>query len=369
MRRVDAEHIERASRRLGEAALDPALWPEIMEEVCAAAGATGASLLQTDVRTSDVPSTPGIGELFRLYFRDGWHARDSRAERGVPLVVRGEVITDQDLFTPDELCRDMLYNECLYPTGFRWFAVIGFRAGSAFWGLSMQRTTADGPFEAPDKFLLKKLSDPLTEAATLSTAVGRVVISGMTDALSLVQRPALVVDRMGCVLACNAEAERLFGDDIRVSNRRLFLHDPQARSALAELLDRMRTTPDTDSLPADPIVVRRAGGHPVVIRVLPVPAAARSPFLGARALLTLTEPRPQPGPEPRLLASLFGLTAAEARLASLMASGGSPEVAASRLGISRETARNQLKAVFLKTETHRQGELVALLAQLGAAAS
>ena len=45
------------------------------------------------------------------------------------------------------------------------------------------------------------------------------------------------------------------------------------------------------------------------------------------------------------------------RSASLMAEGLSPE----ELRISRETARNQLKAVFSKTATHRQGELVALL--------
>ena len=37
-------------------------------------------------------------------------------------------------------------------------------------------------------------------------------------------------------------------------------------------------------------------------------------------------------------------------------------MAAGELGLARETARNQLKAVFAKTGTHRQGELIALLA-------
>ena len=32
--------------------------------------------------------------------------------------------------------------------------------------------------------------------------------------------------------------------------------------------------------------------------------------------------------------------------------------------ITRETARNHLKSVFLKTDTHRQSQLVALLARL-----
>ena len=104
----------------------------------------------------------------------------------------------------------------------------------------------------------------------------------------------------------------------------------------------------------------------MLIRVLAIPSAARSPFLGARALLTFADLGPKPGPDPSLLVSLFGLTAAEARLASLVAGGAALDEVAVRLGVARETARNQLKAVFAKTETHRQGELVALLSQLTA---
>jgi DNA-binding CsgD family transcriptional regulator len=47
-----------------------------------------------------------------------------------------------------------------------------------------------------------------------------------------------------------------------------------------------------------------------------------------------------------------------------MAEGLSPERAAEELKIARGTARNHLKAVFAKTATHRQGELVALLSRL-----
>jgi DNA-binding CsgD family transcriptional regulator len=61
---------------------------------------------------------------------------------------------------------------------------------------------------------------------------------------------------------------------------------------------------------------------------------------------------------------VFGLTPAEARLASIMAEGANPEEAAEELHISRDTARNQLRAIFAKTTTHRQSELVALLSRL-----
>ena len=105
MRSVDPELIERASRRLGDAALDPAVWPTVMDEICQAAGAAGALLLQSDVRTIDVPVTESMTELVVPYFRDGWHTRDARA-RGVPMVLRGVVIIDQDLFAPDQLSRE-----------------------------------------------------------------------------------------------------------------------------------------------------------------------------------------------------------------------------------------------------------------------
>jgi DNA-binding CsgD family transcriptional regulator len=70
--------------------------------------------------------------------------------------------------------------------------------------------------------------------------------------------------------------------------------------------------------------------------------------------------RPAPAP----LMSLFGLTPAEARLASTLAGGLDPARAAQEIGVSRVTARNQLRTIFAKTGTHRQSELVALLSRI-----
>lgn len=74
--------------------------------------------------------------------------------------------------------------------------------------------------------------------------------------------------------------------------------------------------------------------------------------------------RRREGPKAEVLARTFGLSPAEARLATLIAAGRSPEQAAQNLGLALDTVRNQLKVVFAKTQTHRQGELVALLSRL-----
>ena len=68
--------------------------------------------------------------------------------------------------------------------------------------------------------------------------------------------------------------------------------------------------------------------------------------------------------EPTALRQLFDLTHSEARLAVRLATGEAFSTAAMALGIGRETARTHLRALFAKTGTHRQAELVALLARL-----
>lgn len=63
----------------------------------------------------------------------------------------------------------------------------------------------------------------------------------------------------------------------------------------------------------------------------------------------------------RVLSALYGLTPAEARLAKELANGSSLEEIAERYRITKNTVRNQLRAVFNKTGTRRQTEIVRLI--------
>src|SRR5262249_16891882 len=156
--------------------------------------------------------TPSIDEGTRRYFAENWHVVDPRA-RGFPRMMAGDVVTDQDILTPEQIRADPMYNELLFPFGFRWFAGVGFRAGSAGWALTLQRTGREGAFGDRDKQVLARLAPRLTETASLATAVGRVVISSMTDVLSQVQKPAIVLNNQGLVLNMNAAAEAGFDQD------------------------------------------------------------------------------------------------------------------------------------------------------------
>ena len=64
---------------------------------------------------------------------------------------------------------------------------------------------------------------------------------------------------------------------------------------------------------------------------------------------------------PEVLQALFGLTRAEARLASELVEGRGLEEIASGKGVSLNTIRSQAKSLLRKTGTQRQAELVALV--------
>ncbi|WP_460480529.1 helix-turn-helix transcriptional regulator [Comamonas humi] len=119
-----------------------------------------------------------------------------------------------------------------------------------------------------------------------------------------------------------------------------------------------------------PIALERPGNPlPLTVIVRPGPAfyPLRNP-LQRTAMLVLRDPGRRLIPA-HTLTRLFGLTPAESLLASELARGVSLGEAAMHLGVSRNTVRSQLQAIFMKTGTNRQGELVRMLLSSAAALS
>jgi DNA-binding CsgD family transcriptional regulator len=64
------------------------------------------------------------------------------------------------------------------------------------------------------------------------------------------------------------------------------------------------------------------------------------------------------------LCSLYGLSAAEAKVAVAVGAGRSPAQAALSLGVSINTVRSHLKNIYLKLEINRLAELVSVLSSM-----
>jgi DNA-binding CsgD family transcriptional regulator len=183
-------------------------------------------------------------------------------------------------------------------------------------------------------------------------------------ALNMLRLPAICIDQQGSVVDVNTAAEGLFDDNLKIKERRLFVRDSEARGLLRDALENLRTSTRIRPLVSEPVIVQRQDKLPVIIRIWPCCLSSASASQDFRAILTLNALGPRPGPPAAILAKTFGLTPSEAKLACIIARGAPPHVAARELSISRETARNQLKSIFAKTDTHRQSELVALLLQV-----
>lgn len=102
--------------------------------------------------------------------------------------------------------------------------------------------------------------------------------------------------------------------------------------------------------------------YPITVIVRPGPAFAPvSAPMRRTAVLILRDPARRGAIFAPDLERLFNLSPAEARLAAMLADGLSLDDVATELGIRRNTVRSQLQAVFLKTGTNRQGDLVRLV--------
>jgi DNA-binding CsgD family transcriptional regulator len=215
---------------------------------------------------------------------------------------------------------------------------------------------------AEEERILASFTKRLIEIAAVTEA--RESSLSPIAALNAMRMPAIALDRHGFVTDVNAAADAVFDHDIKIKDRRLFVHDPDSRAVLKEAIDQLISLPRLNSLALEPIIVPRKDKYPVIVRIWPFEGPAHPPPQELRALLTLNALGRRPGPPAAILAKTFHLTPSEAKLACIIARGAPPDIAARELKISRETARNQLKSVFAKTDTHRQSELVALLLQV-----
>ncbi|MOA48341.1 Bacterial regulatory protein, luxR family [compost metagenome] len=104
---------------------------------------------------------------------------------------------------------------------------------------------------------------------------------------------------------------------------------------------------------------------PMPLELLITPVAAETgfnqPWQKPLVLLALLDDQP---PRLHLLAELFQLSPAEQRLAELLAQQMPPEACANHLGVSINTVRTHLRALFRKTGTSRQTELLSLIGRL-----
>ena len=182
----------------------------------------------------------------------------------------------------------------------------------------------------------------------------------LLDALNRMGYGGLVLDSTGQVLLINSAANRLL-EQCSTSDYRD--HPDWSRDALKSLLRSGARSPFRTDEDTWITIPRESGepGRPLIVRAVPI---AETESSGPHRVVILIDLGVTPRLTPNVLQKIFGLTPAEARLAVELASGKTPDEIADDIQVAVGTVRKQLASVFAKTDTHRQAELVALLARV-----
>jgi DNA-binding CsgD family transcriptional regulator len=230
-------------------------------------------------------------------------------------------------------------------------------------GLSLLRRCEGARFSAAERDLLRRLLPHMQRVVELQGSWieakrDHEVAEQVLDSLACA---ALRVDARCSLRHANRRGAALLerGEGLRLKAGRLDARDPGESAELRRLVRRACDGAHGGGVLA---VSRASRRHALVVSVSPLATReAGDPWAAAEALVLVSDPEELPALHEPALCDLYGLTAAEARVASQLARGQTIEEIAATLGVSRATVRSQLQQVLAKTGTHRQADLVRVL--------
>ncbi|MFO8074173.1 MAG: helix-turn-helix transcriptional regulator [Polyangia bacterium] len=189
----------------------------------------------------------------------------------------------------------------------------------------------------------------------------------LEQAIDLIPAGIMLTDERGRVFVENRAARKLLeaNDGLGLSrDGEITAARPDDTAALRKMLGGAAATGAgrVDGAGGSLSLPRPSGKRPLSVMVAAF-TGARLPVLDRPpcAAVLVTDPEQKQETPPGVLSRLFGLTHAEARVASLLAAGRSVAEIGDELAIASNTVRAHLKQIYAKTGTRRQSELVGLL--------
>jgi len=369
---VSADLARALIERIYAAASESSLWQDFVEELSEALGEPAIALVLQGpgysalVRSFRAHLRPMPSEVVAKVCRKG-----SLFAPGAIRAAREEFIPIAELFSVERLVQSEFCAEWMEPQGLLPIAGLGhcFASGNrepTGTILIFERSGSRvlGPAE---RALCNALAPHLTCADRLHHRLGgelheRMALAGVIDRLPI---GLVLLDRELRPVVTNRTADRILEledglslgpDGLRAANAR---DDAVMQEILSEFAEGKRNAADGECVMA---VSRPSGkrAFPMLIGMLDE-AAVGDAAEDAVISLIFGDPETGQGISPATLRSAYDLTAAEAELVGMLSEGYSLAEAATSRGVSINTVRTQLKHIFAKTDTNRQGELIRLV--------
>lgn len=367
--------------RIYEAALQPEMWPDVLARTADHLHATSASLIVQDGAVAQGGDGAGGSVVPQVFvsrldpetlgeYQRFWAPHDL-GRQAMERMPAGAVATDQSMANSDEYRRSAIYNDFLVPRQIaRVLAGLPLTDEKGLAHVFFHRPATRGPYESKDLERLRRLLPHLARALTLRRHLFDLASArqAAVDALDRLPAGVVFVGGGGEVAHMNRAARAIAAeaDGLTVTRRCLSAALPAETRVLQQRIREAAATHDGKGIAAGGALrlTRPSLKRPLFAVVTPLRSpSALGPRGGPVAAVFVSDPERERALPHQMLREVYGLTPAEARVASHLASGRTLEEVAQRLDVRLETVRSQLKSVFQKTDTRRQAELVALLAR------
>ena len=311
----------------------------------------------------------GVDERLSAAYNEHYAATNVWMLRGRHMI-RPRSVTVSHLLCPDEvLARSEWCNDFLEPNGvFHSIGCVVQTARDTMTTVTFLRGRRLGNYTTREQQGLQALGPHLENCLRLHEKVRAAQAFGQIGLQLLDRMPTgvVLVDRAEKVVAVNSAAEAVLEarDGLELVQGRLATTVPASGGTVRRAIQAATGRAGDLVLPpgGSARVLRASGLRPYAIWVAPLQAPNSSSFdHSAAAVIFITDPEGTATVDAQTLTALFRLTASEADLTVLLASGVTLRAAAARMGVSINTARTHLARVFLKTDTHRQSDLVRVI--------
>ncbi len=355
------------------AALDGERWPLALTALADLVGGVDATLdARGEVYTQPLFFAAG-NRLPRLEVENylNHYARISPRIPYIQTLASGSVCHDYDFISERQIDRNEFYSDFLGPGGLRYVAagVLINRPGNLS-AVAVHRSPSQGQPDASDLSILRRLVPHVTRALDLHFRLekqdGRE--KRFQSLIDRLPQAIITLDDRGQVQFANEPAAAVLrkDDGIKLHGRRLHFADATAnRQMAAALNDYLKGGADAGISSSGQVVARRPSGRPAFVlalhRLSGIGAVYEDSVTPAIAVF-ISDPEMSAQPRTSVLAQVFSLTRREADLAVALLQGRTLRDQADARGVKISTERSHLKSLMQKTDTHRQTDLVRLLA-------
>lgn len=355
-----------------DATMAPEKWQQVMAGFVGTVGTRSALIREVNYTTGTVGlyKTHGFDPAYTKNYRDHFVHLDYFA----PALQREKIgaVTTGDQVVPWELQRKSEFcNEYLLPQGSRYCLGITLaREGDNHLLFALQRAARQGDFTGPTLDLIRLVAPHMARAISIHRALQGITMQQQwaLSALDALKIGVILLNERGKPVFINRKADYFMsaGYGLGSNHTNLTLANSLDSAKLQRFIaDAALAANGHQHCAGGSMSSTGQPGKTLYFHVIPLPRdKSEQPWGlalsgGTVAVFVASSSKAQLRVEH--LSALYGLTIAEAKLASLLVDGATLEHAASTLQVSIQTVRCQLKAIFAKTGVNRQAELVARL--------